>query len=62
MTNLLIFSVWIQGSASEATLVALLAARRRKVQLILADQPERTEAEIISKLVAYTSDQVRSQH
>ncbi|XP_076135671.1 aromatic-L-amino-acid decarboxylase [Alosa pseudoharengus] len=50
----------IQGSASDATLVALLAARRRKVQQILAEQPDRSEADIISKLVAYTSDQAHS--
>lgn len=56
-----ISTVWSQGSASEATLVALLAARRRKVQQILAEQPERSEADILSKLVAYTSEQVRLQ-
>ncbi|KAL2083952.1 hypothetical protein ACEWY4_019470 [Coilia grayii] len=50
----------IQGSASEATLVALLAARRRKVQQIQTEQPERPEADIVSKLVAYTSEQAHS--
>uniref|UniRef100_A0AAR2L959 Aromatic-L-amino-acid decarboxylase n=1 Tax=Pygocentrus nattereri TaxID=42514 RepID=A0AAR2L959_PYGNA len=47
----------IQGTASEATLVALLAARCRMVKRILSDDPERPEADIISKLVAYSSDQ-----
>ncbi|KAL6489109.1 hypothetical protein MHYP_G00028500 [Metynnis hypsauchen] len=50
----------IQGTASEATLVALLAARSRMVKRILSDDPERPEADIISKLVAYSSDQAHS--
>uniref|UniRef100_A0AAR2JKX2 Aromatic-L-amino-acid decarboxylase n=1 Tax=Pygocentrus nattereri TaxID=42514 RepID=A0AAR2JKX2_PYGNA len=50
----------IQGTASEATLVALLAARCRMVKRILSDDPERPEADIISKLVAYSSDQAHS--
>uniref|UniRef100_A0AAR2JEJ1 Aromatic-L-amino-acid decarboxylase n=1 Tax=Pygocentrus nattereri TaxID=42514 RepID=A0AAR2JEJ1_PYGNA len=48
------------GTASEATLVALLAARCRMVKRILSDDPERPEADIISKLVAYSSDQAHS--
>ncbi|KAJ8290798.1 hypothetical protein GJAV_G00017690 [Gymnothorax javanicus] len=47
----------IQGTASEATLVALLAARSRIIRQIQADNPEREESEIVSKLVAYSSDQ-----
>uniref|UniRef100_A0A4W4E6X1 Aromatic-L-amino-acid decarboxylase n=1 Tax=Electrophorus electricus TaxID=8005 RepID=A0A4W4E6X1_ELEEL len=47
----------IQGTASEATLVALLAARSRIVKQIQAHDPQRSEVEIISKLVAYSSDQ-----
>ncbi|KAL7886788.1 hypothetical protein AOLI_G00045090 [Acnodon oligacanthus] len=50
----------IQGTASEATLVALLAARSRMVKRILSDNPERPEADIFSKLVAYSSDQAHS--
>uniref|UniRef100_A0A672Q251 Aromatic-L-amino-acid decarboxylase n=1 Tax=Sinocyclocheilus grahami TaxID=75366 RepID=A0A672Q251_SINGR len=47
----------IQGTASEATLIALLAARSKIVKLIQADHPDRSETHIISKLVAYSSDQ-----
>ncbi|XP_048882511.1 aromatic-L-amino-acid decarboxylase [Brienomyrus brachyistius] len=50
----------IQGTASEATLVALLAARSRIIRFIQSDSPERTEAEITSKLVAYSSEQAHS--
>uniref|UniRef100_A0A673XJR8 Aromatic-L-amino-acid decarboxylase n=1 Tax=Salmo trutta TaxID=8032 RepID=A0A673XJR8_SALTR len=45
------------GTASEATLVALLAARSRAVRMILASDPQRPETDITSKLVAYSSDQ-----
>ncbi|XP_038832334.1 aromatic-L-amino-acid decarboxylase-like isoform X3 [Salvelinus namaycush] len=47
----------IQGTASEATLVALLAARCRVVRMILASDPQYPETGITSKLVAYSSDQ-----
>ncbi|KAM4633886.1 aromatic-L-amino-acid decarboxylase [Polymixia lowei] len=50
----------IQGTASEATLVALLAARCKAVRLVQASDPKLSEADIISKLVAYTSDQSHS--
>ncbi|XP_030637232.1 aromatic-L-amino-acid decarboxylase [Chanos chanos] len=50
----------IQGTASEATLVALLAARSRMIKLIQADFPDRPEADIVSKLVAYSSEQAHS--
>ena len=40
--------------------MALLAARCKAVRRIQASEPQRTEADIISKLVAYTSDQVRA--
>nr|BBI36959.1 dopa decarboxylase [Polymixia japonica] len=50
----------IQGTASEATLVALLAARCKAVRLVQASDPKISEADIISKLVAYTSDQSHS--
>lgn len=50
----------IQGSASEAILVALLAAREQTVQRELAKHPEMTEDIIRGKLVAYSSDQSNS--
>uniref|UniRef100_A0A2I3GQN2 Aromatic-L-amino-acid decarboxylase n=1 Tax=Nomascus leucogenys TaxID=61853 RepID=A0A2I3GQN2_NOMLE len=48
----------IQGSASEATLVALLAARTKVIHRLQAASPELTQAAIMEKLVAYSSDQV----
>ncbi|GAB1295820.1 Aromatic-L-amino-acid decarboxylase [Apodemus speciosus] len=50
----------IQGSASEATLVALLAARTKVIRQLQAVTPELTQAAIMEKLVAYTSDQAHS--
>ncbi|XP_004630583.1 aromatic-L-amino-acid decarboxylase [Octodon degus] len=50
----------IQGSASEATLVALLAARTKVTQRLQAAFPELTQAAIMEKLVAYSSDQAHS--
>ncbi|XP_042281043.1 aromatic-L-amino-acid decarboxylase isoform X4 [Thunnus maccoyii] len=47
----------IQSTASEATLMSLLAARCKAIRWVLASNPEKSEAEILSKLVAYTSDQ-----
>lgn len=44
----------IQGTASEATLVALLGARSRIMAI------KKDESELLSKLVAYTSDQSHS--
>lgn len=54
----LAFFSWIQGSASEATLVALLAARTKMIRQLQAASPELTQAAVMEKLVAYTSDQV----
>ncbi|GAA6072437.1 aromatic-L-amino-acid decarboxylase, partial [Tachysurus ichikawai] len=48
------------GSASESSLVALLAARSRMVKRVQVDHPEWTEVHIMSKLIAYTSDQAHS--
>uniref|UniRef100_A0A8B9YBS6 Aromatic-L-amino-acid decarboxylase n=1 Tax=Bos mutus grunniens TaxID=30521 RepID=A0A8B9YBS6_BOSMU len=48
----------IQGTASEATLVALLAARTKVTRRLQAASPELTQAAIMEKLVAYASDQV----
>lgn len=47
----------IQGSASEATLMALLAARSRTIRRLQAARPELTAAAVMEKLVAYASDQ-----
>ncbi|CAG0882284.1 unnamed protein product [Darwinula stevensoni] len=47
----------IQGTASEATLVALLAAKARTVKAVKAQHPEWNEASIAGMLVAYTSEQ-----
>lgn len=49
---------FIQGSASEATLVALLAARTKVVRRLQAASPGLTQGAIMEKLVAYSSDQV----
>ncbi|XP_075413642.1 aromatic-L-amino-acid decarboxylase isoform X3 [Tenrec ecaudatus] len=48
----------IQGSASEATLVALLAARTKVTRQLQMASPELSQASIMEKLVAYSSDQV----
>lgn len=45
----------IQGTASEATLVALLGAKARAVTKAKAEHPEWKESEIIDKLVGYCS-------
>lgn len=50
----------IQGSASDATLVALLAAKEKTVREILKRHPHLTEGDIKAKLIAYTSDQANS--
>ncbi|XP_030014097.1 aromatic-L-amino-acid decarboxylase isoform X1 [Sphaeramia orbicularis] len=50
----------IQGTASEATLMSLLAARCKAIRRVQSVNPELSEAEIFSKLVAYTSEQAHS--
>ncbi|KAE8597156.1 hypothetical protein XENTR_v10016374 [Xenopus tropicalis] len=50
----------IQGTASEATLMALLAARTKVTRRLQAENPKLTEAEIVSRMVAYSSDQAHS--
>ncbi|KAK2587138.1 hypothetical protein KPH14_002896 [Odynerus spinipes] len=50
----------IQTTASEATLVALLAARTRAIRDVQESEPDQTPAEINSRLVAYCSDQAHS--
>ncbi|XP_015589121.1 histidine decarboxylase [Cephus cinctus] len=50
----------IQTTASEATLVCLLAARTRAIRDIQQNEPDRLPTEINSRLVAYCSDQAHS--
>lgn len=50
----------IQGTASEATLMALLAARTKVTKRLQAENPDLSEAEIVSRMVAYSSDQAHS--
>ncbi|XP_023317265.1 histidine decarboxylase isoform X3 [Trichogramma pretiosum] len=50
----------IQTTASEATLVCLLAARTRAIRDVQETNPELSVAEINSRLVAYCSDQAHS--
>lgn len=45
----------IQGTASEATLVALLGAKAKIMQKIKAEHPDWEDSIIISKLVGYCS-------
>ncbi len=47
-----------QGTASEATLVGLLAARSRMSARLKEENPNLNIASVLDKLVAYTSDQV----
>ncbi|KAL7302862.1 hypothetical protein TKK_0004094 [Trichogramma kaykai] len=50
----------IQGSASESTLISLLAARETTIRRVRQEHPEWSEGLIRSKLVSYTSDQANS--
>ncbi|XP_012536885.2 histidine decarboxylase [Monomorium pharaonis] len=50
----------IQTTASEATLVCLLAARTRAIRDVQENDPDRLATEINSRLVAYCSDQAHS--
>nr|XP_012234480.1 PREDICTED: histidine decarboxylase [Linepithema humile]XP_012234481.1 PREDICTED: histidine decarboxylase [Linepithema humile] len=50
----------IQTTASEATLVCLLAARTRAIRDVQENDPECLATEINSRLVAYCSDQAHS--
>lgn len=51
-----------QGTASEATLIALLAARCKTIKRMQASNPQLSESEIFSKLVSYTSTYVSTQN
>ncbi|XP_069469512.1 aromatic-L-amino-acid decarboxylase [Ambystoma mexicanum] len=50
----------IQGTASEATLMVLLAAKRKMIQHVQLEHPELTKADIMDRLVGYSSDQAHS--
>ncbi|KAG7208393.1 hypothetical protein KM043_014625 [Ampulex compressa] len=50
----------IQGTASEATLVALLGAKAKKLKQMKEEHPDWSENDVISKLVAYSSCQAHS--
>ncbi|XP_070532509.1 aromatic-L-amino-acid decarboxylase-like [Ptychodera flava] len=51
----------IQGTASEATLVSLLAARTKRIRQIKSENIDmENDCTIMSRLVAYTSDQAHS--
>ncbi|XP_026824506.1 histidine decarboxylase [Ooceraea biroi] len=50
----------IQTTASEATLVCLLAARTRAIRDVQENDPDRLATEINSRLVGYCSDQAHS--
>ncbi|EFX90074.1 hypothetical protein DAPPUDRAFT_300121 [Daphnia pulex] len=50
----------IQGTASEATLVALLAAKAKAINRLKAMDPEVDESQIVGRLLAYSSDQSHS--
>lgn len=49
----------IQGTASEATLVALLGAKARAVAKAKIEHPDWKESDIIDKLVGYCSSKLR---
>ncbi len=50
----------IQGTASEAVLVVMLAARKRALKQVSSAAQGMSEAEAWSKLVVYFSDQAHS--
>ncbi|XP_055613451.1 aromatic-L-amino-acid decarboxylase-like isoform X1 [Uranotaenia lowii] len=47
----------IQGTASEATLVALLGAKAKAIKRAQEEHPDWEESQIVAKLVAYTSSE-----
>ncbi|KAK3798593.1 hypothetical protein RRG08_008983 [Elysia crispata] len=50
----------IQGTASEATLVALLSARTAAMHKLREHKPDMTQGQMLDKLVAYTSEEAHS--
>lgn len=51
----------IQGTASEATLVALLGAKAKTMQRVKAEHPDWDDYTIVSKLVGYCSGSLNDQ-
>lgn len=49
----------IQGSASEGTLVAVLAARTKALKHMQRESPGASDSELLAKMTLYASDQVR---
>lgn len=50
----------IQGSASEALVVSIVSAREQALKKLKKEHPELKEFEILSRLIAYQSDQTHS--
>lgn len=50
----------IQASASETTLICMIAARTKTLKYLRRRSPGSTDQELFAKMVFYTSDQVRS--
>jgi len=50
----------IQGTASETTFVALLGAKAKAIYLTKQKYPEKSDAEIVSKLLCYGSRKLSS--
>lgn len=56
---MLILKLLLQGTVSESTLVALLAARKDKIMRLQAELDQELDDSVLnSRLVAYASDQV----
>lgn len=55
-----VYSFFFQGSASEATLVALLSARAAITSKLRSADPSLSQGQILDKLIAYSSEEVRS--
>lgn len=50
----------LQGTASEATLIAMLAARTKMTRKVQAENPDLSENDIMGRLVAYCSEEAHS--
>ncbi|XP_071945459.1 aromatic-L-amino-acid decarboxylase-like [Antedon mediterranea] len=50
----------IQGSASEATLFSLLAAKMKTIRQVLEREPDKDQYDVLPKMIAYTSDQAHA--
>ena len=52
----------LQGTASEALLVTMLAAKNAALETLRENNSNVEDAVLLSKLVAYSSDQVQYMH